>query len=212
MRILLVTFCLLSASLSAELVDVRLLDPTMRFDIRYASTNNCVRAQLYSKPVCYLHKEVAAALVRAQRELRCEGLSLKVLDAYRPIFIEEELSQLQSVQCPVATEKDGGRHTRGTSVDVTLVRADGRPLKMHSSSDNMSPAVISNRAKLRDVMSRHGFLQHENEWWHFDFSGWEEYPALSISFEDLQQPLVGTVIKTSKGLIDRVVSRVKEPR
>jgi hypothetical protein len=28
-------------------------------------------------------------------------------------------------------------------------------------------------------------LIYPSEWWHFDFAGWQNYPVMDISFEDL---------------------------
>ena len=36
-------------------------------------------------------------------------------------------------------------------------------------------------------MERHGFHVYEWEWWHFDFDGWNEYPVLDESFEELDR-------------------------
>jgi D-alanyl-D-alanine dipeptidase len=33
-------------------------------------------------------------------------------------------------------------------------------------------------------MTRHGFLTYPDEWWHFDFKGWEKYQPLSIGFQE----------------------------
>ena len=35
------------------------------------------------------------------------------------------------------------------------------------------------------VMEKHGFKVYENEWWHFDFVGWENYEVMDINFEEL---------------------------
>ena len=31
-------------------------------------------------------------------------------------------------------------------------------------------------------MERHGFTVEPNEWWHFNFKDWQEYPILDIPF------------------------------
>jgi D-alanyl-D-alanine dipeptidase len=43
-----------------------------------------------------------------------------------------------------------------------------------------------NRDLLQRVMIRHGFLSYPDEWWHFDFKGWEKYPPISLGFEKLR--------------------------
>ena len=35
---------------------------------------------------------------------------------------------------------------------------------------------------------RNGFRVYPNEWWHFDFQGWESWPILNAGFDDLSAP------------------------
>jgi D-alanyl-D-alanine dipeptidase len=46
--------------------------------------------------------------------------------------------------------------------------------------------VLANRAKLRDVMTRHGFEPLPSEWWHFDFKGWQQFDLMNVDLRDLQ--------------------------
>ena len=34
-------------------------------------------------------------------------------------------------------------------------------------------------------MKKRGFVPFQYERWHFDLAGWEKYPPMDISFEDL---------------------------
>jgi serine beta-lactamase-like protein LACTB len=34
-------------------------------------------------------------------------------------------------------------------------------------------------------MESEGFTVYENEWWHFDFDAWKEYPVLNKKFAEL---------------------------
>jgi D-alanyl-D-alanine dipeptidase len=67
---------------------------------------------------------------------------------------------------------------------------------MPSDFDEFSPrAAVSfsggtseerrNRDLLQRVMTRHGFLSYPDEWWHFDFKGWENYPPMTVGFQSL---------------------------
>jgi D-alanyl-D-alanine dipeptidase len=67
---------------------------------------------------------------------------------------------------------------------------------MPSDFDEFSPrAAVSyrggsseesrNRDLLQRVMNRHGFLSYPDEWWHFDFTGWENYQPMSIGFQEI---------------------------
>jgi D-alanyl-D-alanine dipeptidase len=74
---------------------------------------------------------------------------------------------------------DRSGHSRGSTVDLTLVRrADGRELDMGSPFDFFSPKswpsdrsvsgeAQKNRARLAGAMTRGGFRPYDKEWWHF---------------------------------------------
>ena len=69
-------------------------------------------------------------------------------------------------------------HSRGSTVDLTLTDADGRPLDMGTDFDFMddashhdSPLVsrecTERRNLLREIMVKSGFRPYQNEWWHY---------------------------------------------
>jgi serine beta-lactamase-like protein LACTB len=35
-------------------------------------------------------------------------------------------------------------------------------------------------------MEAEGFTVNEDEWWHFDYKDWPQYPILNLSFEQLE--------------------------
>lgn len=85
-------------------------------------------------------------------------------------------------------------HSRGSTVDLTIIDrgAPHAPLDMGTDFDLFGepswfdyPAVSSaqraNRALLRDVMTRHGFVPFEKEWWHFTFKP-EPFPDTYFDF------------------------------
>ena len=100
--------------------------------------------------------------------------------------------------CPdsryVYPPEKGGKHTRGTTVDLTLVNfKTGKELEMPTSFDDFtekahtdfmghSKEVIENRRILQEAMEKFGFKGIPREWWHFDIEGWQDYPALDIDF------------------------------
>lgn len=67
-------------------VYLRDVDPSILQDIRYATTNNFTGRKLagYEAGECIVKREVARALGRVQQDLKTRGLSLKMLDCYRP--------------------------------------------------------------------------------------------------------------------------------
>lgn len=182
-----------------QLVELVEVDPTLRLDIRYASDRNFMGFPLYTEPRAFLQKEAAQALKGVNQELQEEGLGLLILDAYRPLAV----TQLMWDKTPpekrayVADPKKGSRHNRGAAVDLTIVDlSTGKPLPMPSYYDDFSQKAHhsyqggtaeqrANRAKLRRIMEKYGFEALANEWWHYDFGGWEKYPILDKSFQEI---------------------------
>src|ERR1051325_7069032 len=66
-----------------DLVELVKLDPALRLEIRYASTNNFLRRPVYRQPRAFLQRPAAQALVRANEALKPLGYGLLVFDGYR---------------------------------------------------------------------------------------------------------------------------------
>ena len=168
------------------LTDVRTLDQTIVIDVRYATANNFTGAPLpgYLANRAFLIREAAAALARVQRDLRPQGLGIKVFDAYRPVRATLAMVDwTQRINRPDLL-KDGyiasrSRHNLGLAIDCTLIDlATGRELDMGTPFDTFSPAahtanasgqVAVNRQKLKTAMEQEGFVNYDQEWWHFSF-------------------------------------------
>ena len=89
----------------------------------------------------------------------------------------------------VADPAKGSRHNRGAAVDLTLIDlGSGAELAMPTPYDDFTlpVKVIANRAKLRDVMVRHGFDPLPSEWWHFDFRSWPKFELMDLDLRDLE--------------------------
>lgn len=177
--------------MSYFLVDIQSVIPNIRVDLRYASTNNFLGKIVYPFQKCFLLKETALQLGKAQEELERVGLGLMVWDGFRPESVQRKLWGLLPDERYVADPSKGGRHTRGTSVDVTLIDSTGRELVMPSGFDDFtekahrdytgaSDEAMTNRERLEKVMERHCFVGLPTEWWHFDLIGWENYPLVSM--------------------------------
>jgi D-alanyl-D-alanine dipeptidase len=178
-----------------ELVEVTSIDRTIVLDVRYATTNNFMKEQLYPIAKVFLRRPAATSLASAQRELAKSGLGLKVFDGYRPYRVTERM--WEPIRNPdfVADPAKGSRHNRGAAVDVTLIElATGRELAMptpyddftshaRQDFDDVTPEVRANRARLRDVLTRNGFEPLPSEWWHFDYRGWERFELLDVPLE-----------------------------
>jgi D-alanyl-D-alanine dipeptidase len=166
---------------------VRAAEPGIIVDLRYATTNNFTGAPLpgYLANRAYLRREAAAALGRVQRRLRQQGLGLKVFDAYRPARATQAMVDWAVRANRADLLRDGyiasrSRHNLGLAIDLTIVElATGRELEMGTPFDTFSAAahtanasgdVAANRRTLKQAMEREGFVNYDQEWWHFSFS------------------------------------------
>ena len=171
----------------------------LQTDIRYATDENFMKKTLYPVARAYLRAPAARALAAVQEELAREGLGLKVWDAYRPYRVTEAMWEPIKNTDYVADPAKGSRHNRGAAVDLTLVDGNGYELMMPTAYDDFSPRAAhastdvsrqqaANRAKLREVMERHGFDPLPSEWWHYDFRGWERFELMDVPLEALGVP------------------------
>ena len=70
-----------------DLVAITRIDPSIKLDIRYATSNNFMGFPLYRRAGAYLQRPAAEALGRVAKALRAKGYGLLVHDAYRPWFV-----------------------------------------------------------------------------------------------------------------------------
>jgi D-alanyl-D-alanine dipeptidase len=183
-----------------DLVPVAGVDPSLRIELRYATANNFAGRAVYPATAeAYLQRPAAAALARAAARVRPEGFGLLVYDAYRPWRVTNYFWEITPPEQRnfVADPKAGSRHNRGCAVDLTLYDlATGAAVAMPSAYDEFSarahPAYAGgtdaerrHRDLLRAAMAAEGFTVNDDEWWHFDFRGWEEWPVLDVGFEEL---------------------------
>ena len=73
------------------LVELITLDPTIKLDLRYATTNNFTGQILYPQARAFLAGAAAIALLRAHQAAHAEGFGLTIFDAYRPWHITKKL-------------------------------------------------------------------------------------------------------------------------
>lgn len=182
-----------------ELVELTRLDPGIKLDIRYASTNNFLGTPLYTQARAFLQRPAAEALVRAHQWLKSKGYGLMVFDGYRPWSVIKMFWEAtpEPLRIFVANPDQGSRHNRGCAVDLTLYDLNtGRPVEMPGGYDEMSersypdyPGGTSlqrwHRDFLRQAMEDQGFTVYEYEWWHFDYRDWRQYSILNVPFEKL---------------------------
>ncbi len=186
----------------STLVDVNSIDPGVRLDIRYASTNNFTGSVFYQSSRALMQRPAAEATVQAHQKLAPYGLGLLIHDAYRPWFVTKMFWEAtpDAMKDFVANPKNGSRHNRGCAVDLTLYDLTTKePIQMVAGYDEFSarsfplyPGGTSRqrwyREKLRQVMESVGFTVYEFEWWHFDFRDWKNYRIGNIPFEKVPAP------------------------
>jgi zinc D-Ala-D-Ala dipeptidase len=184
-----------------DLVELVKLDPTIKLDIRYASTNNFLGTAVYTQARAFLQRPAAEALVRAQHELEASGYGLIIHDGYRPWYVTKIFWDATpgNQKIFVANPAEGSKHNRGCAVDLSLYDLKtGKEVEMPSGYDEMTPRAYADyaggtpderarRELLRRVMVKQHFSVNPTEWWHFDYADWKQYPILNTKFEDLGQ-------------------------
>jgi len=182
-----------------DLVELIRLDPTLKLDIHYASSNNFLGTPLYEEARAFLQGPAAEALVRANRKLHEQGYGLLIFDGYRPWYVTKIFWDATPAKDHnyVADPAQGSRHNRGCAVDLTIYDLKtGQPVPMPSGYDEMSERAHAdypggtaeenaNRARLRTAMEAEGFSVYPYEWWHFDYKDWQQYPIVNVPFAEL---------------------------
>ena len=181
-------------------------------DIRYYSSNNFIGKKIrgYEAPMAYLTKKAAKALAKAADSLRKQGYRLLIWDAYRPQkavnhFIEwiNDLSDPGDKSFYPNLEKsdliaDGyiapkSGHSRGSTIDLTIVERDGSFVDMGGSFDlfdtrsnrnyeGLTETQKTNRNILENAMTEAGFDGADSEWWHYTYKD-EGYKDTYFDFD-----------------------------
>jgi zinc D-Ala-D-Ala dipeptidase len=184
-----------------DLMELTKLDPTIKLDIRYATTNNFLGTPVYTQARAFLQRPAAEAVVRAHRELKAAGYGLIIHDGYRPWYVTKIFwdATPSNQKIFVANPADGSRHNRGCAIDLSLYDLKtGQEVVMPSGYDEMTdrayadypggtPDELARRKLLRQTMLKQHFTINPTEWWHFDYDEWKQYPILNTKFEDLGQ-------------------------
>ena len=126
-------------------------------------------------------------LASVQESLEQEGYSLLIWDAFRPVSAQFKLWEICPDPAYVANpEKGYSSHSRGNTVDITLVTLDGEPVEMPTDFDDftamadrdysdVSEEAAANAQLLEETMTAAGFKPYSAEWWHY--SDTEPYPV-----------------------------------
>ena len=153
--------------------------PGIVVDLKYATTDNFTGKIIYETHEAYLRYGTVKKLILVQKELEKQGLSLKLWDGYRPPAAQWKLWDI----CPNANyvsdpNKGFSSHSRGNTVDVTLVDESGAELEMPTGFDDFtkradrdysdcSQIQRENALLLEELMIQYGFKPYAKEWWHY---------------------------------------------
>ena len=180
--------------IAAGLIDIHQLDTSIKVNLKYATTDNFIKCNVYGNlDKAYFQKEVAEKLVNAQKYLKekNKGYSLIIFDATRPLSIQKimwdtlKMQPFEKIKY-LSDPKTGGLHNYGLAVDISILNKKGKELDMGTPFDFMgelaSPQCetkmlasgkltqeqIDNRKLLRYIMNKAGFYAIPYEWWHFN--------------------------------------------
>ncbi len=189
---------LVAADSGQVLTNIESVVPNLKKDIKYATTDNVTAQVLYASPAVFLRQPAAIALKKIADELALNGIGIVVYDAYRPYSITKKIWDAVKDENYAASPNTGSRHNRGCAIDLGLYELKSGELlvmptvfddfteKAHHDYGDFPLDIRTNRALLRTVMQKHGFLPLETEWWHYDFAGWQDFPLMDIPFELMQ--------------------------
>ena len=165
-----------------DLVVVQDYIPTLYVELRYATTNNFTGQRIYDFTDARLRYGTVKKLARVQAALLEQGCSLKIWDAFRPVSAQFRLWAVCPNSAYVANPNTGySSHSRGNTVDLTMVKADGTEIPMPSGFDefsaladrnysDVSAEARRNVAVLEAAMQAEGFVGYSAEWWHYSDS------------------------------------------
>ncbi len=206
------------------LVELVKLDPTIKLDIRYATTDNFLSSPMYEEARAFLQKPAAEALLRVSKEVQAKGYGLLIHDAYRPWYITKMFWDGTPADKHnfVADPAKGSIHNRGCAVDITLYDLKtGKAVSMPSLYDEMTERSYpdykggtdeerQHRQMLREAMERQDFKVYEYEWWHFNYKDWQHYPIMNLEFAQIPDPALEGKMGMPRG--ENAPDRVTPPK
>ena len=176
------------------LVNIQEVEPSIRVDLKYSTTDNFVGIDMYSDLTkAFCQPDVAEKLKKAYQYLQEEDstLTLLVFDAVRPVFVQQKM--WDTLKMPIrektkflSNPRNHSIHNYGAAVDISLTTKDGEELDMGTPFDfigklahpreekrllkegKLTQKQIENRVLLRKVMKKAGFFNIQTEWWHWN--------------------------------------------
>jgi len=163
----------------SDFVPIRDYITDISIDLRYATENNFTGQVIYDFSEPYLRYGTVKKLLAVQEELAAQGYRLLVWDAFRPPAAQFTLWEVCPDPVYVSNPNNGfSSHSRGNTVDITLLFSDGTAVTMPTEFDDfstladrdysdVSAEAAANALLLENTMKAHGFKAYSGEWWHF---------------------------------------------
>jgi zinc D-Ala-D-Ala dipeptidase len=177
------------------LVDIAKIDSSIKVNLVNSNAkNNFFRENFYDGlQHAYLQGEVAEMLSGAQKIIKKINMdyALLVMDAARPNSISWRMyDKMKGTQFEkyAADPRKGSLHNYGVAVDVTIydiktghfldmgftpfyksdLEMTIQFIKMRTANNKLNKEQVKNRALLKSVMVKAGFIPLGYEWWHFE--------------------------------------------
>lgn len=154
----------------ADFVALSTVDPTILQEMRYFTPHNFVGERIdgYQQPLCILTRPAAEALHKAQTKLLRQGYTFKVYDCYRPQravnhFVRwaqdlddqamkgefyPNVDKSRLFEDGYIAEKSG--HSRGSTLDLTLVKIPARPTRPYIPGEPLVPCYAPQQKRFPD--------------------------------------------------------------
>ena len=180
-----------------DLVRVRDYIPDILVELKYATEDNFTGQVIYSFKDAYLRYGTVKRLQYVQDVMREQGLTLKIWDAFRPLWAQQALWEAYPDPTYVSNPEERGytSHNFGNTVDITVVREDGSEIPLPTGFDDFSLKAdrdyddcteeeAENAWMLDQTMSDAGFEGYWGEWWHYQDI--DEYPGEDLEGVELE--------------------------
>lgn len=181
---------------NSKIVSIKEYIPNIKYDIKYATTDNFAKRKMYESQEQYLKLQYQAVkrLKKAEEIAESEWFSLKIWDAYRSTAAQEALrkwydeaglpqnQKWKYVAKPTTLWWKWSNHWRWNAIDLTLADKNWNELEMPTKFDEFwskahwshvnkladNDTKKKNALKLKEIMWKAWFTTYENEWWHFE--------------------------------------------
>lgn len=175
---------------NTEIVPIKNYMKDIKYDLKYATTDNSFWVKAYSDWESNLRLQYGALkkLSKAQEILNKQWYQLKIWDAYRPTDAQKKL--YDNYKWPTSTKSSNiakpwtSHHWTWKAIDLTLVDSNGNELEMPTKFDDFSwnarwdritwnsGRKYENALILRKAMEQAWFYTIASEWRHYQIDKW----------------------------------------